>query len=208
MSYRYRSGLGVVEYIIITCVVLWIAVSINQAAIGAGARVVDGSLLGSLALRPNHLPQQFWTVLTAMFVHEPFTAGGSGITHILFNMITLYFFGSFLVNIVGDRAFLLIFLVGGIAGNLLYLAVGSGAPVIGASGAIFAAGGALAVLRPRSAVYVFPIPVPIPLWIAVLGGFLLTFAATGIAWQAHLGGLVAGLVTGLIFRQRATGRWF
>ncbi len=191
MSYRYRSGFGVVEYIIITCVVLWIAVSINS------------HLEDILAFYPPDFTRQPWTIVTSLFTHARFP----NFTHILFNMLTLYFFGNFLVGIVGEGRFLITYFVGGIAGNLLYWAASSGAPVIGASGAIFAAGGALAVLRPRSTVYVFPIPAPIPLWIAVLGGFLLTFAATGVAWQAHLGGLVAGLVIGFIFRQRARGRW-
>ena len=44
---------------------------------------------------------------------------------------------------------------------------------IGASGAVFALGGALAVMRPKLRVFVFPIPVPIPLWSAVIGGFLI-----------------------------------
>ncbi len=199
MSYRYRPGIGIVEYVIITCVVLWIATSIS-------ARLED-----VLAFVPADFAHQPWSIVTSIFVHARFP----DFTHILFNMITLYFFGNFLVNIVGDRMFLLIFVVGGIVGNLLYWVFAANhlagtspfTGVIGASGAIFAAGGALAVLRPRSSVYVFPIPAPIPLWIAVLGGFLLTFAATGVAWQAHVGGLVAGLIMGLIFRQRSRGRW-
>jgi len=200
MSYRYRSGLGVVEYIIITCIVVWIATSINS-------RLED-----ALAFFPADFARQPWTIITSIFAHASFP----NFTHILFNMITLYFFGSFLVNAVGEGRFLLVYFVGGIAGNLLFwvLAVNHLAgvsplsAVIGASGAIFGAGGALMVLRPRTSVYVFPIPVPIPLWIAILGGFLLTFAATGVAWQAHLGGLAAGALMGLIFRQRGIGRYY
>jgi membrane associated rhomboid family serine protease len=58
---------------------------------------------------------------------------------------------------------------------------------------------------PRLRVFVFPIPAPIPLWIAVIGGFIILSIFSpllGIAWQAHLGGLVLGLVAGYIFRRR------
>ncbi len=200
MSYRYRPGLGIVTYVIITCVVLWIATSINSR------------LENVLAFVPADFAHQPWTIITSIFVHAAFP----NFTHILFNMITLYFFGSFLVAAVGDARFLLVYFVGGLAGNLLYWVLAANylvgtspmVGVIGASGAIFAAGGALAVLRPRTSVYVFPIPAPIPLWIAVLGGFLLTFAASGVAWQAHLGGLAAGAIIGFIFRQRRIGRYY
>lgn len=75
-------------------------------------------------------------------------------------------------------------------------------PAIGASGAVFAVGGALAVLRPKVPVFVFPIPAPIPLIGAVIGGFVILSFIAGIAWQAHFGGLVVGLVAGFIFRRR------
>ena len=74
--------------------------------------------------------------------------------------------------------------------------------VVGASGAIFALGGALALLTPRLRVFVFPIPVPMPLWVAVIGGFVIISFAPGIAWQGHLGGLVTGLLAGLVLRRR------
>ena len=73
---------------------------------------------------------------------------------------------------------------------------------IGASGAIFALGGVLTVMRPKLRVFVFPIPVPLPLWLAVIGGFLILSFFPGIAWQAHLGGLVFGLIAGYFFRKR------
>ncbi len=73
---------------------------------------------------------------------------------------------------------------------------------IGASGAVFALGGVLAVMRPKLRVFVFPIPVPIPLWSAVIGGFLIISLFPHIAWQAHLGGLAFGLIAGYFFRRR------
>ncbi|MBM4433010.1 MAG: rhomboid family intramembrane serine protease, partial [Chloroflexi bacterium] len=88
-------------------------------------------------------------------------------------------------------------------GNILYLLLGSPfIPAVGASGAIFALGGALAMMRPRLPVLVFPIPAPIPLWIAVIGSFVILTFIPSVAWQAHLGGLIVGLAAGYFFRRR------
>jgi membrane associated rhomboid family serine protease len=190
---RYRgygnSGLGVVGYIIITCVVVFIATYISPR------------LVSVLEFVPATFAQHPWTILTSIFVH-------GSITHILFNMLVLYFFGGFLVGLVGERKFLLVYLLGGLVGNAFYWLLASPyAGVVGASGAIFAVEGTLMLMRPRLPVIIFPIPVTIPLWAAVIGGFFLTFfAAANIAWQAHLGGLVLGLVAGLFFKYRESGR--
>jgi membrane associated rhomboid family serine protease len=124
-------------------------------------------------------------------------------------MITLYFFGTFLIRLVGTRDFLIIYFLGGIAGNIFFMLfayfnflTSPYSIVIGASGAIFALGGALAVLTPKLRVFVFPIPAPMPLWVAVIGGFVLMVFVGGVAWQGHLGGLVFGLLAGLVLRRR------
>jgi membrane associated rhomboid family serine protease len=144
-----------------------------------------------------------------MFVH-------GGFAHILFNMISLYFLGSFLIRAAGEKSFLAIFLLGGLVGNILYSLLGylvyrglippilgnPFTPGIGASGGIFALGGALAVIVPKVPVFIFFIPVPVPLWIAIIILIGLSFLFSGIAWQAHLGGLLLGLVAGLILRRR------
>jgi membrane associated rhomboid family serine protease len=154
------------------------------------------SLVSLLGVRGASYTSQPWTVFTAMWLH-------GGIWHILGNMITLQFFGSYLTKLVGNRKFLTVYLIGGIAGNLLFVLL---APpmvtAIGASGAVFAVGGALAIMRPKVPVFVFPIPAPIPLIGAVIGGFIILSFIPGIAWEAHLGGLVVGLIAGWFFRRR------
>ncbi|MCJ7575550.1 MAG: rhomboid family intramembrane serine protease [Dehalococcoidia bacterium] len=173
---------------------LWFLVALN-VLIFIITLLRPQSVINLLGLTPGLLSQQPWTIVTSMFVH-------GGFAHILCNMISLYFLGSFLIRAAGEKSFLAIFFLGGLAGNILFILLADPYSTgIGASGAIFALGGALAVMLPRVPVLVFPIPVPIPLWAAILIFLLFSFLP-GIAWQAHLGGLLLGLIAGLILRER------
>lgn len=143
-----------------------------------------------------------WTLVTSMFIH-------AGVWHILANMVTLYFFGSYLNRLLGTGKFLIIYFAGGILGSIVYLLLAPSYSIaIGASGAIFALGGVLAVMRPRLRVIVFPIPAPLPLWIAIIGIFVVFSFLPNVAWQAHAGGLALGLVVGYIFRRRERYRYY
>jgi membrane associated rhomboid family serine protease len=148
-----------------------------------------------------------WGLATSMFVHRE-------IFHIFANMLTLYFFGSFLIRLVGDRWFWVIYLGGGILGGIFFVALGTLADpdslilAIGASGAVFALAGTLVILAPRLRVYIFPIPVPVPLWIAVIGGFLLISFFPNVAWQAHLGGLLFGMAAAYYIKRRGRRYYF
>ena len=186
--------------------VLWFLIALNvvifamEIAIGPYPIVQNGQVVNEvvlfLGLARVVLPQQPWTIISSMFVH-------GSIWHILFNMIALYFLGSFLIRAVGERSFLAVFFLGGLAGNILFVLLANPFSTgIGASGGIFALAGALAVIVPRMPVFIFFIPIPMPLWIAVIILLVLSFLFSGIAWQAHLGGLLLGLVAGLIFRRR------
>ncbi len=158
--------------------------------------IVRPGLVYMLGLTPALVFQQPWTLLTSMFVHASFS-------HILFNMISLFFLGSFFLRLVGESDFLKLYLVGGLAGGLLYILLGPAMiPGVGASGAIFAIGGALAIMAPRLPVLVFPLPVPVPLWGAMAFFLLIGFFVSGIAWQAHLGGFLLGLAAGFYFKRQ------
>ena len=149
-----------------------------------------------LGLTPALVLQQPWTIVTNMFVH-------ASLTHILFNMISLYFLGSFLLRLVGETSFLKVYFIGGLAGNVLYILLGPPMiPGVGASGAIFAIGGTLAMMAPRLPVLVFPLPIPVPLWGAMTFFLVVSFFIGGIAWQAHLGGFLFGLAAGYHFKRR------
>ncbi len=191
---RYRRGfeLGPIEFLIIANLIVYVVVSIRI------------QFLQFLGLQPASFLNMPWTLLTSMFVHAPFPE----IWHIMGNMFTLYFFGNYLLELVREKNFFIVYFGGGILGGILYVLL---APpfslAVGASGAIFALGGALTAMRPRLPVIIFPIPVPIPLWIAVIGGVLIIFFVSFFSWEAHLGGMFFGLVAGYIFRRREGGRF-
>jgi len=147
---------------------------------------------------PAYFLIQPWTIVTSIFLHTEFW-------HIFANMLTLYFFGSYLSRLVGNGRFLIVYFGGGILGNIFLLLLAQFSPypiAFGASGAVFALAGALVVMRPKLPVVIFPIPLPIPLWVAVIGGFVILSFLPFVAWQAHLGGLIFGLIAGYIFRRR------
>jgi uncharacterized protein len=155
----------------------------------------------SLILAGKHL----WTLLTHMFMH-------AGLTHLIFNMISLMFIGSFVEKLIGKKRFLYLYFGGGLAAAALFIAVAgiTGSEIntlaVGASGAIFALGGILAVLTPRLPVLVFFV-IPMPMWAAMI--FLLgamwiisITANVPIGNIAHLGGLLLGVAYGFYLKEK------
>ncbi len=189
MAYRVTSrnyrgfSLGTIGFLVIINIIVFITTWIKP------------DLLFQLGLMPVLFLEKPWTLVTSMFVH-------AGITHIFGNMFTLYFFGSYLIQLIGEKNFWIVYFFGGILGSIFYLLLATPYSIaVGASGAVFAVGGALTVLRPKLRVFIFPIPAPIPLWVAVIGGFFILSFLPGVAWQAHLGGLVFGLAAAYFFRR-------
>lgn len=176
---------------------LWLIIGINLLLFIA--TLIYRDLIFFLGLQPASLLAMPWTIVTNLFVHASFW-------HLFANMITLFFFGGFLYRLIGRNRFLLVYFAGGILGNILFILLPPSpfSIAIGASGAIFALAGVLVVLMPRLRVLLYFI-IPLPLWVVVLVFMVLWSFIPGlnIAWQAHLGGLVLGLVLGYIFRRRA-----
>lgn len=190
MNYRGSPGatLGPLGFLIVANIIVFIVT------------LVRPQLVDYLGLSGQAFLSQPWTIVTNLFVHASFG-------HIFGNMLTLYFYGSYLVNLLGERKFFLVYFLGGLVGNIVYLLIANPYTIaIGASGAVFAVGGTLMMLRPKLKVFIFPLPVALPLWAVVLGGFFILMSP-GIAWQAHLGGLALGLAAGYYFRRR-TGIYY
>lgn len=153
----------------------------------------------------------FPTIFTSMFMH-------AGWLHLGGNMLYLWIFGDNVEDNFGHLKFLIFYLICGVAATLAQLAfsAGSNVPNLGASGAIAGVLGSYLVLFPRGQVKVLMgrgvIPMPalvvIGLWIVLqlvsgIGSISSSAQTGGVAYMAHIGGFVAGLV--LTFILRATG---
>lgn len=126
---------------------------------------------------------QWYRLFTSMFLHQE-------VWHIAFNMLGLWWLGGPLEAALGRVRYLALYLLSGLAGSALTYAVSDPAQgSLGASGAVFGLLGATAVLMRRMNYDMRPV-------IALLVvNLIFTFNPWGsIAWQAHLGGLVAGVV--------------
>src|SRR5690606_14834984 len=152
------------------------------------------------------------TVITAMFMH-------GGWLHLLGNMLYLWIFGDNVEDDFGSFRFLLFYVACGIAATFAQMAVmpNSNIPNLGASGAIAGVLGAYLVLHPRGRVTVLvgrgvtqvPAVMAIGLWILLqlvsgvgsIANSTQTGDVGGVAYMAHIGGFVAGLILVFFFRQ-------
>jgi rhomboid protease GluP len=157
-----------------------------------------------------HLPSlvaagEWWRAMTAVFLH-------GGITHILFNMWALYVFGPSLEQRFGSVSFAALYFACGLGGSALYQAVGRDVFAVGASGAIFGLMGA--VLATAFAQRHTPAGRAIFSQLVLLLGINLAIPlfVPNVAWEAHLGGLAAGIAIAAAWDQLpkrgsgATGR--
>ena len=133
---------------------------------------------------------QYYRLLTSAFLHEP-GFSGFGPAHIIFNMWALIIVGPPLERLLGRVRYLAVYLLSALGGSVFfYFTAPVNEPALGASGAIFGLFGAWFVLSRRLKVDVRAIIFLIALNLA------LPFVVGGIAWQAHVGGLITGaLVT-------------
>ena len=153
----------------------------------------DQRITENFKLSSDKVVEQPWMLVTSIFLH-------ADIVHLLFNAFVLALFGIILEEITGRATFLAIFFLGGTFAS----AVGAFyyPSSLGASGAIFAIIGALAVLRPLMVVWVSYVPMPMFLaaasWAAAdLLGFIIPSNA---AHAAHLSGLAFGIAFAFTIR--------
>lgn len=171
--------------------VTWTLVGINVACYLAeiffeNTVIGDGALVGRLGSTLGVANGQVYRLLSNAFLHEPI-GSGLGLLHIAFNMWALIVVGPSLERMLGRVRFLAVYLVSALAGSVLfYLVAAPSALALGASGAIFGLFGAWFVLARRLRLDARQIVVLIVINLGI------SFAVPGIAWQAHVGGLIAG----------------
>lgn len=174
----------------------------------------QGSLVDRYAMIPAHFTSgldlgDFISIFTSMFMH-------AGFAHIAGNMLYLWIFGDNIEDRLGHLGYLIFYLVGGVAASLAHIITnpGSQIPTVGASGAIAAVLGAYLVMYPQSRIATFipigffmrltmmPAVVVLGLWfILQLFSGAVTYGGAdvgGVAFWAHVGGFVAGVVMALL----------
>jgi membrane associated rhomboid family serine protease len=160
-------------------------------------------------------PSEFLTLFTAMFLH-------AGWLHVIGNLLYLYIFGDNVEDVLGHGRFLVFYLLCGLISFLVQILFHpqSMVPNIGASGAIAGVLGAYLILFPRARIitllplFVFFTVVEIPayfflgIWFLIqfLSGAAMIGRATatsgGVAWWAHIGGFVSGVLLLMVFAPR------
>jgi len=206
-------------------VVLWALIFVNALVFLQEMNLSPPALrafIGHYGMIPAHLSTwsgvaQHWpTVISAMFIH-------GGLLHIAGNMWFLWIFGDNVEDQLGHIWFLTFYIIGGFAAAALQVLIAphSTVPGIGASGAIAAVMGAYLVLYPRAGVItllIFPplvFQLPALMWIGLwfveqwFSGMMTLHVAAqgGVAWWAHVGGFLFGVVVALPLR-RAPRRSF
>ena len=189
---RATSGTPVVTYAIIGACAL---VFLLQLAVGE-------TITQDFAFAPVVAQSEPWRFITSAFLHST-----SFLPHILFNMVVLYQVGPYLERSLGRLRYAALYLICGVGGSVGYLLLADpldprswNSAVVGASGAVFGLFGALLMVQRRlrqdlSGIY------------ALVGiNLVLGFVFSGIAWQAHVGGLVTGCALGAVLTL-PTGRW-
>jgi membrane associated rhomboid family serine protease len=130
---------------------------------------------------------EWYRLVTGAFLHS-LPGSGIGITHILFNMWALWALGPSLEIVLGRARYIALYLLAAVGGNVLMFVIAPSQEAVGASGAIFGLFGAFFVLARKLNADVRGIVILLVVNLAI------TFAVPGIAWEAHIGGLVTGAV--------------
>ncbi|MCI0433490.1 MAG: rhomboid family intramembrane serine protease [Gemmatimonadetes bacterium] len=202
------EGAGTSEDVLANAVCAFGAIPAEITGAAEGFRAVELApglppcMLGGLTIE---------ALFTSMFMH------GSWL-HLISNMWFLWIFGNNIEDSMGHVRFLLFYLIAGLiaAGAHIITAPNSPIPMVGASGAISGVMGAYLLLYPRiriQTLFIFIIfirVIPIPAWIVlvwwfvlqILSGVSVPVGGGGVAFWAHIGGFVAGLVLVKLFENR------
>lgn len=172
----------------------------------ASPRLLDRSLFRPYWLLRRH---QYQSVVTSGFMH-------ADLMHLIFNMMTFYFFAFPLESYIGTARFVALYATGLLvshAGTWFKQRNNAEYACLGASGAISAVLFAAIVYFPEQSLFILPIPVPIPAPLFAVGYLAYTYYAARhpqgrINHDAHLGGALAGLLFVALTTPAAYGRLF
>ena len=153
---------------------------------------------------PRFILLQPWTLITYMFLHGSFT-------HILFNMLGLWFFGPRVEDRMGTRRFTTMYFLSGMTGALLSFILSPGASLVGASAGVFGVMLCFARYWPDHPIHIWgiiPVPARILVIITTVGAIWSGFGGRGgnIAHFAHLGGY-AGAYLYMRWLERGRHKW-
>ncbi|KQS41577.1 rhomboid family intramembrane serine protease [Pedobacter sp. Leaf194] len=197
----FRSGNPLFFYIGINTIIFIVTALIALVAFLTRTNVDVYDLVREYFALPasfSKLPERFYTVFTYMFFHD-------GFLHLLFNMLGLFWFGQVFMNFLKSRQFHFVFIVGGLAGALLFIAginlfpvfadSLAGITVIGASGCVMAIIVATATLVPNYAFYLMFLG-EVKIKYLALAYFILDILSLGSTNAggslAHIGGAILG----------------
>lgn len=208
-------------YVTISIIVLNILVFFYEISLGP----LFGTFLNKYGAKPlfvlnmtspESYPSPYITVFTSMFLH-------GGIFHVAGNMLYLWIFGNNIEDSTGHFRFIIFYLLSGLVAVFTFsiLNPNSIIPMVGASGAVSGVLGAYLILFPRAKVltlvpfgfYMQIIRVPailvLGMWIIVqiINGSVNRGGGGGVAWFAHIGGFVAGIILIGLFKKRKRIIW-
>ena len=180
-------------------------------ALSQGVRFESDQDIAFAALEQSCPRKNVWlSILTSMFLH-------GSIAHIGFNMLFLWVFGNNIEDRLGRMRYIIFYLLCGIAAAYAqsYVFPSSAIPIVGASGAIAGVLGAYLLMFPRAPIltwlpFLIFVVTPVPAWFLIGVWFLLQLSSslgsvssgTGVAYMAHVGGFLTGMLLLLIFRRR------
>ena len=205
------SGKPVVTYFIIALCILIFLAQFNSQSYKAGELFYSYGLIPSVLMGHNQLPVDLYavpasvTIFTSMFMH-------GGFMHLIGNMLYMWIFADNIEDNLGPTKFIIFYLLSGIGAAMAQVLMDthSQIPMVGASGAIGGVLGAYLINHPNARVLVL---IPFGFFsqlikiraLYVLGfWFILQFISSGggVAYAAHIGGFVSGIVLILFFNKK------